>query len=141
MRGKLPTRQSRAHWDSESLLAAGPSLPLGYAPARQGRGLISPLGLRKEGTMKAILFAGALALTTAVVANAAPVTYKIDPDHTYPSFSADHMGGLSILRGTFKSTDGSITLDKAAKSGTVDITIDTTSLSFNNDKLSEHAKK
>jgi polyisoprenoid-binding protein YceI len=91
--------------------------------------------------MKAILLAGALGLATAVVANAAPTTYKIDPDHTYPSFSADHMGGLSILRGTFKSTEGTITLDKAAKSGTVDITIDTTSLSFNNDKLSDHAKK
>jgi polyisoprenoid-binding protein YceI len=91
--------------------------------------------------MKAILLAGALGLTAAVVANAAPVTYKIDPDHTYPSFSADHMGGLSVLRGTFKSTDGSITFDKAAKTGSVDITIDATSLSFTNDKLSEHAKK
>ncbi|HVY82171.1 MAG TPA: YceI family protein, partial [Steroidobacteraceae bacterium] len=91
--------------------------------------------------MKATLLAGALGLTVAVVANAAPVTYKIDPDHTYPSFAADHMGGLSVLRGTFKSTSGSITLDKAAKTGTVDITIDTTSLAFTNDKLSEHAKK
>ena len=30
------------------------------------------------------------------LASAAPVTYKIDPDHTYPSFEADHMGGLSV---------------------------------------------
>jgi polyisoprenoid-binding protein YceI len=91
--------------------------------------------------MKAILLAGALGLTATVVANAAPVTYKIDPDHTYPTFAADHMGGLSILRGTFKSTEGTITLDKAAKTGTFDITIDTTSLAFTNDKLTEHAKK
>jgi polyisoprenoid-binding protein YceI len=91
--------------------------------------------------MKAILLASALGLTAAVVANAAPVTYKIDPAHTYPSFEADHMGGLSVLRGTFKASSGDITLDKAAKSGTIDITIDTTSLSFSNDKLSEHAKK
>jgi polyisoprenoid-binding protein YceI len=91
--------------------------------------------------MKAILLASALGLTAAVVANAAPVTYKIDPAHTYPSFEADHMGGLSVLRGTFKASAGEIALDKAAKSGTIDITIDTTSLSFTNDKLSEHAKK
>lgn len=90
--------------------------------------------------MKAILLAGALGLTAAV-ANAAPVTYKIDPAHTYPSFEADHMGGLSVLRGTFKATSGSITLDKAAKTGTIDMTVDTTSLSFANDKLTEHAKK
>jgi len=91
--------------------------------------------------MKALLLAGALGLTAAVVANAAPVTYKIDPAHTYPSFEADHMGGLSVLRGTFKATDGTIALDKAAKTGTVDITIDATSLAFTNDKLTEHAKK
>jgi polyisoprenoid-binding protein YceI len=91
--------------------------------------------------MKALLLASALGLTAAVVANAAPVTYKIDPAHTYPSFAADHMGGLSVLRGTFKASSGEISLDKAAKAGTIDITIDTTSLSFNNDKLTEHAKK
>jgi polyisoprenoid-binding protein YceI len=90
--------------------------------------------------MKAILLASALGLSVAA-AHAAPVTYKIDPDHTYPSFEADHMGGLSILRGTFKATSGSITLDKAAKTGAIDITVDTTSLSFTNDKLTEHAKK
>jgi polyisoprenoid-binding protein YceI len=90
--------------------------------------------------MKVILLAGALALT-ALTVNAAPATYQIDPDHTYPSFEADHMGGLSILRGTFKATSGKITLDKAAKTGDIDITIDTTSLAFVNDKLTEHAKK
>jgi polyisoprenoid-binding protein YceI len=90
--------------------------------------------------MKATLLAGALCLT-AVSALAAPVTYKIDPAHTYPSFEADHMGGVSLWRGKFNSSSGSITLDKAAKSGTVDITIDTTSLDFGNDKLNEHAMK
>src|SRR5262245_16587190 len=90
--------------------------------------------------MKFMLLAGALGLAAAV-ANAAPVTYTIDPNHTYPSFEADHMGGLSVLRGTFKTTSGSITLDTAAKTGTIDITVDTTSLAFTNDKLTEHAKK
>jgi len=90
--------------------------------------------------MKAILLASALTLT-AVSALAAPVTYNVDPGHTYPSFEADHMGGLSVWRGKFNSSSGTITLDKAAKTGTVDITIDTTSLDFGNDKLNEHAKK
>jgi len=89
--------------------------------------------------MKAILLASALTLT-AVSAVAAPATYKVDPAHTYPSFEADHMGGLSVWRGKFNSSSGTIVLDKDAKTGTVDITIDTTSLDFGNDKLNEHAK-
>lgn len=90
--------------------------------------------------MKAILLAGALGLA-ATGASATPVTYHVDPDHTYPSFEADHMGGLSILRGTFKRTSGTIVLDREARTGTIDITVDTRSLSFVNDKLTEHAKK
>jgi polyisoprenoid-binding protein YceI len=84
-----------------------------------------------------------LALSTAASASlamAAPVTYNIEPTHTYPSFEADHMGGLSILRGKFLKTSGTITLDRAAKTGTVDITVDASSLDFGNAKLNEHAK-
>jgi polyisoprenoid-binding protein YceI len=80
-----------------------------------------------------------LALSTSV-ALAAPVKYNIDPGHTYPSFEADHMGGLSVLRGKFNTSSGSITLDKEAQAGTVDIKIDATSLDFGHDKLNAHAK-
>ena len=90
--------------------------------------------------MKATLLAGALSLT-AVAAMAAPATYKVDPGHTYPSFEADHMGGLSVLRGKFNTSSGTIVLDKEAKTGTVEITIDTTTLDFGHDKLNDHAKK
>ena len=89
--------------------------------------------------MKAILLASALTLT-AVSAFATPVTYKVNVGHTYPSFEADHMGGLSILQGKFNASSGTIVLDKEGKTGTVDITIDTTTLDFGNDKLNEHAK-
>ena len=41
------------------------------------------------------------ALLAASLAQAAPVSYQIDPTHTYPSFEADHMGGLSTWRGKF----------------------------------------
>ena len=67
-------------------------------------------------------------------------TYKIDPSHTYPSFEADHMGGLSVWRGKFDKSEGDITLDRAAKTGTVAITIDTTSIDFGMAKMNEHAK-
>jgi polyisoprenoid-binding protein YceI len=82
-----------------------------------------------------------VALATAGVATAtfAADTYTIDPGHTYPSFEADHMG-ISILRGKFTKTSGNIVLDRAAKTGSVDITIDANSLDFGHDKLSAHAK-
>lgn len=73
------------------------------------------------------------------VASAEPVTYKIDPDHTHPSFEADHMGGLSTWRGKFNKSSGTIVLDKAAKTGTVEVTIDVASIDFGNDGLNEHA--
>jgi polyisoprenoid-binding protein YceI len=80
-----------------------------------------------------------LAAATATGAFAAD-TYKIDPNHTYPSFEADHFGGLSTWRGKFNKSEGSIVVDRAAKTGSVDITIDTTSLDFGHDKMNDHAK-
>jgi polyisoprenoid-binding protein YceI len=76
------------------------------------------------------------AFTTAAVA--APTTYNVDPDHTHPSFEVDHFGGLSVWRGNFKKTTGTVTLDPAAKTGTVDISIDPASIDFAHDKLNEH---
>jgi polyisoprenoid-binding protein YceI len=71
---------------------------------------------------------------------AAPVLYTIDASHTYPSFEADHKGGLSLWRGKFNKSSGTIQLDRAAKSGSVDITIDASSLDFGHDAMNEHAK-
>ncbi len=71
---------------------------------------------------------------------AAPAVYEIDSSHTYPSFEADHQGGLSLWRGKFNSSKGSVTLDRAARSGEVNITIDTASLDFGHEKMNEHAK-
>jgi polyisoprenoid-binding protein YceI len=79
----------------------------------------------------------ALVATTAV---AEPVTYTIDPGHTYPAFEADHMGGLSLWRGKFNSSSGSVTLDRAAKTGEINVTIDMASVDFGHDKMNEHAK-
>ncbi|HEX5313831.1 MAG TPA: YceI family protein [Gammaproteobacteria bacterium] len=62
-------------------------------------------------------------------AEAAPVTYQIDPTHTYPSFAADHMG-LSTWRGKFDHTTGTIMLDRAAGTGSVHIVTEVSSINF-----------
>ncbi|ANY16238.1 YceI family protein [Bordetella pseudohinzii] len=84
------------------------------------------------------LLAAGLALAVQA-AQAAPVTYDIDPSHTYPSFEADHMGGLSTWRGKFNRSSGVIVLDRQAKSGTIDVTVDINSVDFGHDEMNKHA--
>ena len=91
-------------------------------------------------SMKLRILGAALAAMVEGAALAAPVTYNIDSAHTYPSFEADHMGGLSTWRGKFNTTTGMIVFDAVANGGTVDVTVDTASIDFGNDKLNEHAK-
>ncbi len=80
------------------------------------------------------------ALGVASVSVAAPVTYNVDPDHTRPSFEADHFGGMSVWRGRFNAASGTIVIDREGKTGTVDIVIDTNSLDFGHEKLETHVK-
>jgi polyisoprenoid-binding protein YceI len=81
----------------------------------------------------------ATALLAISATSAFAQTYNIEPNHTYPSFEADHMG-ISVWRGKFTKTSGTVTLDRASKSGSVDIKIDADSLDFGHAKMNEHAK-
>jgi polyisoprenoid-binding protein YceI len=72
--------------------------------------------------------------------SAAPVTYEIDSSHTYPSFEADHSGGLSLWRGKINSSTGTITLDKEAGTGTVEVTMDMKTIDFGHQGLNDHAQ-
>ena len=85
-------------------------------------------------------FATIFLAAAAASAVAAPVTYKVDSRHTYPSFQADHGGGMSYWRGKFNNTTGSIVLDKEAGTGTVDITVDATSIDFGLEDMNKHAR-
>jgi polyisoprenoid-binding protein YceI len=90
--------------------------------------------------MKLRTLVAALAALSAGAALAIPATYNLDPAHTYPSFVADHMGGLSKWRGKFTKSSGTVVLDRAAKTGTIDIKIDPASIDFGHGKLNEHVK-
>src|SRR5690348_14105986 len=88
-----------------------------------------------ESTMRLVPL---LLLLSAVpmMATATTVHFTLDPDHTYPSFEADHMG-LSIWRGKFDHSTGTATLDTTAKTGTVDVTVDIASIDFGNPALNK----
>jgi polyisoprenoid-binding protein YceI len=79
-----------------------------------------------------------LTLAVAAPALAAEVAYDIDPEHTYPSFEADHFG-ISTWRGKFNRSTGKLTLDKSTGTGTVDVIVDLASIDFGHDKLNEWA--
>lgn len=76
----------------------------------------------------------------ASVAAAAPMTYQVDSSHTYPAFEADHLGGVSKWRGKINSTSGTVVLDKAAQSGSVNLTMDMSTIDFGHDGLNGHAQ-
>lgn len=58
---------------------------------------------------------------------AAPVTYNVDTTHSAARFSYNHLG-LSTQTSRFNTTSGTIVYDAQAKTGQVDITIDTRSV-------------
>lgn len=85
--------------------------------------------------LAATLFAAAVSSP----ANAEPQRYLIDPEHTFPSFEADHMG-MSVWRGKFNRSRGHITLDRAAKTGSVEVQIDIASVDYGLEAMNEHAR-
>ncbi len=89
--------------------------------------------------MKQALCIAASALLVSINAVGAPVTYNVDPSHTYPSFEADHFNGLSKWRGKIEKSSGKVVLDREAKAGTVEITMLMSSINFGLKKMNEVA--
>lgn len=73
------------------------------------------------------LLAALILASAAGSALAAPETYVVDGTHTYPRFSYSHFG-YSTQLSRFDKTSGKVVFDKAARTGSVDIVIDTTSV-------------
>ena len=67
-----------------------------------------------------------LAASLATAAQAAPVSYTLDPDHTLPRLEINH-NGFSNYIATFTKSAGKAMLDNAARNGSVEVTIQTAS--------------
>ena len=87
--------------------------------------------------MKKQLATLALAIAAATPALAAPETYVVEPTHTFPRFSYNHLG-YSVQLSRFDKTSGNVVFDKAARTGSVDIVIDTKSVSTGAEIFNEH---
>ena len=86
--------------------------------------------------IRTTLAAAALA-TAALGAHAQSATYAVDPTHTFATFEISHFGA-STNRGRFDKKSGSVTLDKAAKTGKVEITLDTGSINSGTAAFDKH---
>lgn len=79
----------------------------------------------------------AVLAASAAGAQATPVTYVIDNSHTYPHFTYNHLG-FSNQTHKFDRTSGTVVLDRAAKIGMVDVTIDASSVNTGYALFDEH---
>ena len=66
-------------------------------------------------------------------------SYTLDPGHTFPRFEISHFG-FSTHHGQFNKTAGKIVLDRAAKTGSIEITVQTASIGTGDPKLEEHLR-
>ena len=80
-----------------------------------------------------------LAALATGLAQAEPVSYGIDPAHTFASFEIGHFG-TSTNRGRFDKKEGSIQLDRAAKTGKVEVTFDAASINTGFEPFTKHLK-
>ncbi|MFN3439436.1 MAG: YceI family protein [Acidovorax sp.] len=79
-----------------------------------------------------------VAAATVMTAGAAQAaTYAIDPTHTFVTFEISHFGATTN-RGRFDKKQGTVEFDRAAKTGKVDITIDTTSVNTGTPAFDKH---
>jgi polyisoprenoid-binding protein YceI len=81
-----------------------------------------------------------LAIATTLLsaaAHAESATYALDPTHTFASFEIGHFG-TSTNKGRFDKKEGSVQLDRAAKTGKLEVTIDTTSINSGTPAFDKH---
>lgn len=84
-----------------------------------------------------LLSVAAAATLLAGVSQVQAAEYAIDPNHTFVSFEIGHFG-TTTNRGRFDKKEGSVQFDRAAKTGKVEIVIDTTSINTGTAAFNKH---
>jgi len=87
--------------------------------------------------MKPNIIIGLMLISSSALA--APETFIIDSNHSIPRFSYNHFG-YSTQMSRFDRVSGKIILDKEAKQGSMNVTIDATSVSTGSALFNEHIK-
>lgn len=88
---------------------------------------------------RSLVALAAAATVTAFSLPAVAADYAIDPTHTFVTFEIDHFG-TTTNRARFDKKEGKVSFDRAAKSGKVEITVDTTSVNSGTPAFDKHLK-
>lgn len=88
---------------------------------------------------RSLVALAAAATVTVFSLPAVAADYAIDPTHTFVTFEIDHFG-TSTNRARFDKKEGKVSFDRAAKTGKVEITVDTTSLTSGTPAFDKHLK-
>ena len=84
-----------------------------------------------------LLALAALATFATGAAQAQTATYAVDPSHTFATFEIGHFGA-SVNRGRFDKKEGTVQLDKAAKTGKVELTFEIGSINTGTPQFDKH---
>lgn len=87
----------------------------------------------------AILLSAALIIVNSYQVLAATENYTLDPTHTYLHFGVSHLG-FSTLYGRFDQSSGHFSIDSAAKTASVKVTIETASINTGLEKRDDHLR-
>lgn len=85
------------------------------------------------------LIAMSLLVMSGGMSSAFAENYTIDPAHTFPNFTINHLG-FSTMHGRFDKTKGKLSIDLTKKTGSVEITIDAASVSTGFKKRDDHLR-
>ena len=87
--------------------------------------------------MRLSLLSVAAATLLAGVSQVQAATYAIEPTHTFATFEISHFG-TSTNRGRFDKKEGTVQFDRAAKTGSVELVIDTASINTGTAAFNKH---
>ncbi len=92
--------------------------------------------MHKRSLGSVLLLCSGLALSTVSVATE---SYTVDPTHTYPNFTINHLG-FSMMQGRFNKTEGRLEIDWEKRTGVVEIVIDAESIDTGFRKRDDHLR-
>lgn len=82
---------------------------------------------------------GLLAAILPLAAAGAPESYTIDPIHSFPYFEVDHLG-YAKMRGRFDGTTGKFTIDRQAKTASLELQVPTKTVTTGDDDRGTRAR-
>ena len=80
-----------------------------------------------------------LALLAPLPVFATPVTYNIDPLHSFPNFTVNHLG-MTTIHGRFDRMTGKVVFDPVARTGSLEVKVQTATVNTGDSRRADGAR-